>query len=59
MCGYCANMAACMTLGRMVKYIETYDDLISQHQVEFAPIMNSSTWQYYDRMAHAEFRLYV
>ncbi|ODM89690.1 Glutamate receptor ionotropic, kainate 2 [Orchesella cincta] len=55
---YTANLAAFLTVSRLLASIESLDDLAKQYKIQYAPVERSSVWNYFDRMAHVEHRFY-
>lgn len=51
---YTANLAASFTLSRIQSHIESFDDLINQNTIEYAPILNSTEMSFFERMANIE-----
>lgn len=49
-----ANLAASFTLSRVQGHIDSFDDLIKQNTVEYAPIANSTEMLFFKRMAQIE-----
>ena len=54
MASYTANMAAYLTVPGLTKPIMSFDELINQQAVQFAPVDRSAAWHYFDRMANTE-----
>ena len=52
-----ANLAAVLTIEGMGNDIESLDDLSRQYKVQYAPLVNTSTWAYFYRMAYVEDQL--
>jgi len=55
---YTANLAAFLTVSRLDAPIESLDDLSKQYKIQYAPVLDSSAWVYFKRMAHIEHRFY-
>ncbi|XP_076279785.1 ionotropic receptor 25a [Lasioglossum baleicum] len=55
---YTANLAAFLTVSRLEIPIETLEDLSKQYKIQYAPIMNSSAYTYFKRMAAIEWKFY-
>ena len=55
---YTANLAAFLTIAKFEKTIETFEDLIAQYRVSYTVIENSSTYRYFERMSHIEYKCY-
>ncbi|XP_078051605.1 ionotropic receptor 25a-like isoform X2 [Augochlora pura] len=55
---YTANLAAFLTVSRLEIPIETLEDLSKQYKIQYAPIMNSSAYTYFNRMANIEWKFY-
>ncbi len=52
-----ANLAAVLTVDGRGHGIESLDDPINQYRVQYAPLVNTSTWAYFLRMADIEKKL--
>ncbi|XP_058796217.1 ionotropic receptor 25a-like isoform X2 [Phymastichus coffea] len=55
---YTANLAAFLTVSRLDAPIESLEDLSKQYKIQFAPVLNSSEYRYFERMAAIEKRFY-
>lgn len=55
---YTARLAAFFTLSRVQSPIDSFDDLIKQHSIEYAPLNNSDEMEYFKRMATIEETFY-
>lgn len=55
---YTANLAAFLTVSRLEIPIETLEDLSKQYKIQYAPIMNSPAYIYFQRMTDIETRFY-
>lgn len=55
---YTANLAAFLTVSRLEIQIETLEDLSKQYKIQYAPIVNSPAYIYFQRMADIETRFY-
>ncbi|GLH09406.1 Chemosensory protein [Gryllus bimaculatus] len=55
---YTANLAAFLTVSRLDTPVESLDDLSKQYKIQYAPIMGSSAYTYFQRMADIENRFY-
>ncbi|KAL0108697.1 hypothetical protein PUN28_014089 [Cardiocondyla obscurior] len=55
---YTANLAAFLTVSRLEIPIETLEDLSKQYKIQYAPIINSPAYIYFQRMADIEMRFY-
>ncbi|XP_054005653.1 ionotropic receptor 25a [Hylaeus anthracinus] len=51
---YTANLAAFLTVSRLEIPIETLEDLSKQYKIQYAPVMNSPAYVYFERMAAIE-----
>lgn len=51
---YTANLAAFLTVSRLDSQIETLDGLANQFKIQYAPVNNSATMRYFQRMADIE-----
>ncbi|XP_012174802.1 ionotropic receptor 25a [Bombus terrestris] len=55
---YTANLAAFLTVSRLEIPIETLEDLSKQYKIQYAPVINSSAYIYFKRMAAIEWKFY-
>lgn len=55
---YTANLAAFLTVSRLEIPIETLEDLSKQYKIQYAPVINSSAYIYFKRMANIEWKFY-
>ncbi|XP_045485455.1 ionotropic receptor 25a-like [Pieris rapae] len=55
---YSANLAAFLSVSRMNTPIESLDDLSKQYKIQYAPINQSNTMFYFERMANIEAKFY-
>ncbi|KAK9293469.1 hypothetical protein QLX08_011592 [Tetragonisca angustula] len=55
---YTANLAAFLTVSRLEIPIETLEDLSKQYKIQYAPVLNSSAYVYFKRMAAIEWKFY-
>ena len=55
---YAANFGANLTISRMVKRKERFDQLYKQRRIKWAPLKDSDPWQYFHKMATVEEILY-
>lgn len=55
---YTANLAAFLTVSRLQTPIESLDGLYSQYKIKYAPRKDSSSMEYFKRMAYIESRFY-
>lgn len=55
---YTANLAAFLTVSRLEEPIESLDDLRKQYKVQYAPILDSEAYTYFERMSNIEARFY-
>ncbi|XP_023316789.1 ionotropic receptor 25a [Trichogramma pretiosum] len=55
---YTANLAAFLTVSRLDAPVESLEDLSKQYKIQYAPIINSSEYRYFERMAAIENRFY-
>ncbi|XP_029051723.2 ionotropic receptor 25a [Osmia bicornis bicornis] len=55
---YTANLAAFLTVSRLEIPIETLEDLSKQYKIQYAPVLYSSAYVYFKRMAAIEWRFY-
>ncbi|XP_045532788.1 ionotropic receptor 25a-like [Pieris brassicae] len=55
---YCANLAAFLSVSRMDTPIESLDGLSKQYKIQYAPVKQSPTMLYFERMANIESMFY-
>ncbi|XP_031786896.1 ionotropic receptor 25a isoform X2 [Nasonia vitripennis] len=55
---YTANLAAFLTVSRLDAPVESLEDLSKQYKIQYAPILNSSEYRYFERMANIEKKFY-
>ncbi|KAL3278034.1 hypothetical protein HHI36_013375 [Cryptolaemus montrouzieri] len=55
---YTANLAAFLTLKRLETPIKSLDDLSKQYQIQYAPMNDSQTSTYFERMMNLEKKFY-
>ncbi|KAJ8687208.1 hypothetical protein QAD02_023002 [Eretmocerus hayati] len=55
---YTANLAAKLTLSKVEKSIESFDDLVNQFRHPYSVINNSDTYKYFERMNYIETKSY-
>ncbi|CAK1555436.1 unnamed protein product [Leptosia nina] len=55
---YTANLAAFLTVSRLDTPIESLDDLSKQYKIQYAPLNDSSSMTYFERMANIEVKFY-
>ncbi|KAG7201200.1 hypothetical protein KM043_003987 [Ampulex compressa] len=55
---YTANLAAFLTVSRLETPIETLEDLSKQYKIQYAPVLNSPAYTYFERMAAIEWKFY-
>lgn len=51
-------MAAFLTVSRLDTPVDSLDGLANQYKISYAPMNNSGTMKYFQRMAHIEQRFY-
>ena len=54
---YGGNVSAMFTAERLVRPIESLEDLSKQYVVQYAPLVNTTAWFYFKRQAHADILL--
>ena len=55
---YAANYGANLTINRMVKRKERFDELIEQKRIDWAPLSNSDPLDFFEMMKNVEYRYY-
>ncbi|XP_021939210.1 ionotropic receptor 25a isoform X4 [Zootermopsis nevadensis] len=55
---YTANLAAFLTVSRLDTPVESLDDLAKQYKIQYAPLNNSASMIYFQRMSDIENRFY-
>ncbi|RLU19384.1 ObirIr25a.2 [Ooceraea biroi] len=55
---YTANLAAFLTVSRLEVTIDTLEDLSKQYKIQYAPVLKSPAYIYFQRMANIEARFY-
>jgi ionotropic glutamate receptor len=55
---YTANLAAFLTVSRLDTPVESLDDLAKQYKIQYAPLNNSASMTYFQRMSDIEDRFY-
>lgn len=55
---YTANLAAFLTVSRLDKPVESFESLIKQYKVLYAPLLDSDAFHYFDRMSSIESEFY-
>jgi len=55
---YTANLAAFLTVSRLDTPVESLDDLAKQYKIQYAPLNNSSSKTYFERMSNIEEKFY-
>jgi ionotropic glutamate receptor len=55
---YTANLAAFLTVSRLDTPVESLDDLAKQYKIQYAPLNNSASMTYFQRMSDIETTFY-
>lgn len=55
---FTANLAAFLTVERMITPIQSLEQLSRQSRINYTTVKNSDTYQYFRNMKHAEDKLY-
>jgi hypothetical protein len=55
---YTANLAAFLTVSRLDTPVESLDDLVKQYKIQYSPINNSASMDYFNRMHFIERTFY-
>jgi len=58
LCFYTANLAAVFTVPRLEHQIDSLNDLVMQHKVQYAPVVNTTSWLYFKHMNNVEGELH-
>lgn len=56
---YTANLAAFLTVSRLDTPVESLDDLAKQYKIQYAPLKNSASQTYFQRMNDIEDKFYT